>query len=164
MPVWLWVLLATLGVIAIGILAVGGIAESKPKMAAAGAGVRDGQFEFTVTKVEQGATTLGEGFWKTDAQGEFVLITVKVTNTGTENRKYFSGDQKMIDDKGRKFDADTSGDEAIPNNSRGFAGEDLNPGFSVERVIVFDVPHGTVPSALEAHDSSLSHGTRVALK
>ncbi len=162
---WLWWVLGISVPLMIIVGLVTTVAEGKKSEAAGvGSAVRDGQFEFTVTKVEQGTTSIGDGFWETTAKGEFVLVTVKVTNTGNEKRKYFSGDQKMIDDKGRKFDANTAADEALPHNSGGFAGEDLNPGFSMERVIAFDVPRGTVPVALEAHDSRFSHGTRVALK
>jgi len=34
----------------------------------------------------------------------------------------------------------------------------------VSITLVFDVPQGTVPAAVEFHDSALSGGVRVALK
>lgn len=168
--IWPWLLVAGTGALILGVLALVGIAgttTTSPNVGtvkSAGTAVRDGQFEFVVTKIEQGATKLGDGIWKETAQGEFVLVHIKVTNTGKEQRSYYSGSQVLIDDKGREFKPNTGADQALPNNVSGFAGDDLNPGFSLDRILAFDVPKGTVPAAMEFHDSTLSGGVKVAVK
>jgi hypothetical protein len=39
----------------------------------------------------------------------------------------------------------------------------INPGNSVDGALVFDVPEGLAPAAIELHDSSFSSGLTVAL-
>lgn len=126
-----------------------------------GSAVRDGQFEFLVTKVEQGAETVGEGFWSEQAKGEFVLIYVDITNIGKEPRRYSSSNQQLFDDRGREFSSSFSADIAL--NDYG-SSEELNPGHQISVVLAFDVPAGTVPAAVEFHDSMFSGGAKVALR
>ncbi|MGX1809758.1 DUF4352 domain-containing protein [Nocardia sp. NPDC055321] len=163
--VWPWI------IVAVVLLMCGGGALSaltgessngRNGAAKAGSAVRDGQFEFAITKFEQGAKELGSGLSHEVAKGEFILVHVKVTNTGKEQRSFSPSDQKLIDDQGREFTAGNSLFDPIPNN--GTYSEDLNPGFSVERVVFFDVPIGTVPKTMEFHDSGFSGGAKVALK
>ncbi|WP_375336069.1 DUF4352 domain-containing protein [Nocardia sp. SYP-A9097] len=51
----------------------------------------------------------------------------------------------------------------MPNNGNSF-GDDLNPGFAVDRVVYFDVPVGTTPATMVFHDSAFSGGAKVALR
>ncbi|MFE5477250.1 DUF4352 domain-containing protein [Nocardia sp. NPDC056541] len=41
---------------------------------------------------------------------------------------------------------------------------DINPGNSIQVVVVFDVPAGTVPTTLELRDSAFSGCAEVALR
>lgn len=125
--------------------------------------MRDGQFEFTVTKVEQGSTEVGSGWSQKTAQGEFVIITVKVTNTGKAQRTFWNDEQVLIDDQDRRFTATPGAHRLFPNNGDSL-GDDLNPGFAIERIILFDVPAGTPSVTLELHDSPFSGGVKVALR
>ncbi|MEU0541926.1 DUF4352 domain-containing protein [Nocardia sp. NPDC005978] len=137
----------------------------KPRkgVAPAGSAVRDGQFEFVVTKIERGQTFLQDGYSKATAQGEFVLVSVKVTNTGKQQRTFWGDEQILIDDQDREFTASGDGARAIPNNNDGYS-QDLNPGFSLDRVVVFDIPPGTNYVTIEFHDSPFSGGVKVALQ
>lgn len=56
--------------------------ETTSAIAPAGPAVRDGHFEFVVTKFEQGTTHLGDRFWNADVKGEFVLVYISVSNIG----------------------------------------------------------------------------------
>ncbi|MFE2994065.1 DUF4352 domain-containing protein [Nocardia sp. NPDC059246] len=140
-------------------------APAKPKsnIAPAGTAVRDGQFEFVVTQFTQGDKELGSGMSHVTAQGEFALVHIKVTNTGKAQRTYDADNQKVLDDQGREFGPTTSAFDPIPNNGNSF-GDDLNPGFTVERVIVFDVPVGTILTTAVLHDSMFSGGAKAALR
>ncbi|MGY0501194.1 DUF4352 domain-containing protein [Nocardia sp. FBN12] len=170
--VWPWVLggfvLAVL-VLFGGCVAVIGTAanevakveESKSVAAPAGTEVRDGKFGFTVTKVDPPVTTVGDNqFLQKTAQGEFVLVYVDVANTSNVAQSYFGSNQKLIDDQGREFANDTTAEINVNDQ----LSAEINPGNKTSMVLVFDVPVGTVPTAIEFHDSAFSDGTRVALK
>ncbi|WP_330232900.1 DUF4352 domain-containing protein [Nocardia sp. NBC_00508] len=136
-------------------------APPKSNIAPVGSAVRDGKFEFVVTAVDPPVRTVGDNqFLSTTAQGEYLLIHVDVSNIGNEARGYFGSNQTLIDDQGRKFTNDTRAE--INVNERLSA--DINPGNKISVTIVFDVPPGTVPAALELHDSMFSGGVKVALR
>ncbi|MFE3541789.1 DUF4352 domain-containing protein [Nocardia sp. NPDC059177] len=171
-PVWPWVL----GGFALAVLVLfGGCAallgsaaeevakneESRASAAPAGSEVRDGKFGFTVTQVDPPVSTVGDNqFLQKTAQGEYILVYVDVTNTADVAQHYFGSNQKLIDDQGREFANDTSAEINVNDQ----LSAEINPGNKISVVLVFDVPPGTVPAAVEFHDSAFSNGTRVALK
>ncbi|MGO1318522.1 MAG: DUF4352 domain-containing protein [Cellulomonadaceae bacterium] len=138
--------------------------EAEPEPAAAagvGSAVRDGKFEFTVTAVETGLESVGESFMLEEAQGQFVLVRVTVHNVGDE-AQYFSGsDQELIDEAGRTHSADTMAAIAL-GDADSFLNQ-INPGITVEGVVVFDIPVDAVPTSIVLHDSMFSGGVEVAL-
>ena len=130
-------------------------AAPKTKTAAApGSSVRDGKFEFTVLGIERAATK--EGMFKPEqAKGEFITVTLRVTNVGDDARSFFASNQHLIIN-GNKYDATSSlSDKAWM--------EDINPGLSIEAPVTFDVPPGAVPQAIECHDSAFSGGALLGL-
>ncbi|WP_067704563.1 DUF4352 domain-containing protein [Nocardia jejuensis] len=170
--VWPWVLG---GIFACILLLFGGCAlmigsvanevskqdEKNTTTAPLGTEVRDGKFGFVVTRVDPPVATVGDNqFLQKDAQGEFVLVYVDVTNTGDKAQTYFGQNQKLIDDQNREYSNDTT---AELNLNKDVTAE-INPGNKLSVVIAFDVPKGTVPAAIELHDSMFSGGARVAVK
>ncbi|MFF0543347.1 DUF4352 domain-containing protein [Nocardia thailandica] len=136
---------------------------SRSDVAAAGATVRDGKFEFTVTAIDPPVKTVGSNpYLQKTAQGEYLLVYVRVTNIGNKAQTYWSGNQKLIDDRGREFENDTMA--GINVNEGTAMSSEINPGNSVDVVVVFDIPAGTTPAALELHDSAFSGGAKVALR
>lgn len=140
---------------------------SKPaeKAAAApgiGAPVRDGKFQFTVTKVKGGVKQVGDQYLNEKAQGQFVMVSVTVENIGDEPRTFDSSSQRLFDAAGKEYSAD--GEAGIYlDESNSFLNE-INPGNTVKGVLVFDVPKsGFKPGKLELHDSAFSGGVEVAL-
>ncbi|MGW7416148.1 DUF4352 domain-containing protein [Streptomyces sp. NPDC054863] len=122
--------------------------------------VRDGKFEFTIMKIEPGGKHLG-GEFGTDAQGRYLLVHMTVKNIG-DRAQYFDGsDQKMIDSRGNEHSADT-GAAIFLENSRSFYNQ-INPGNTVEGIVVFDIPGNARPVQLELHDSLFSSGATVRL-
>lgn len=136
-------------------------ASAEPE-AGIGAEVRDGDFAFVVTGVEPGVKQLGKGAWSTQAQGEFVLVRVTVTNIGTESTMFSGGNQKLLDAQGREFEADSGSAVMYVPDSESFLNK-INPGNSVNATVVFDVPAGLAPTAIELHDSMFSGGVTVSL-
>lgn len=126
-----------------------------------GSEVRDGKFAFRVTDVSAPVTKVGSGWSEETAKGEFIIISLDVTNTGNEPRDYSDSNQILFDDRGREFASDSNAADALDSETWEV---DLNPGFTIQVKVVFDVPAGTVPAVLELHDSSLSSGAKVALK
>jgi hypothetical protein len=130
---------------------------------AAGIGdqVQDGSFAFTVTDVET-KQSLGSGFLKSDAEGSYVLVHVTVTNVGTEASTFSDSNQTLLDADGREFSADSGTAVMYLPDSQAFLNQ-INPGNKVDGVLVFDVPEGLAPAAIELRESMFSGGVTVSL-
>lgn len=135
--------------------------DPEPAAAVVGTPVRDGKFEFTVTSVETGVPTVGDEFLNAQAQGQFVLVHVTVTNIGDQAQMFDGSSQKLVDTAGREHSADTSA--AIYLGDANSFLTDINPGNSVEGTVVFDVPADAVPASVTLHDSFFSGGVEVSL-
>lgn len=135
----------------------------EPEQSAPGVGtaVRDGKFEFTVTSVETGVATVGDEYLNEQAQGQFVLVHMTVTNIGDAAQMFDGSSQKLVDTAGREHSADTSA--AIYLGDANSFLTDINPGNSVEGTVVFDIPADAVPATLTLHDSFFSGGVEVSL-
>ena len=136
-----------------------GSSYSAPAAADPGIGqpVSDGKLEFTVTKMDRSKTAgdPSNEFLQETAQGEFINVHLTVRNTGNEGQTFFSSNQKLIVG-GKQFDAASilgvKGDN-----------QNINPGLSIDTVVSFDVPPGSVPEAIDVHDSALSGGAKIKL-
>lgn len=163
---------AVVAVIGIG-SALGGTDEAAPggtqqssgdaaTTAGLGDAVRDGKFEFVVSKVDCGKTRVGGQYLNTTAQGQFCLVSLSIENIGDEPQSLFGDNQKLFDAQGRQFAADTEAAIYLGEASKTLW-EEINPGNKVDGVIVFDIPKNTKPSKLELHDSAFSSGVTVGL-
>ncbi|MDN3355053.1 DUF4352 domain-containing protein [Actinomadura sp. DC4] len=117
----------------------------------------DGRFTFVVTKMRRTGHVGDSSITRTDAQGEFVVLTVTVTNHGKTAQLLDASNQKLLAG-GKTYDADTN----VFADSKAFL-NNINPGNSVTASIAFDVPKGTRPTQVVLHDSAFSNGVRVAL-
>lgn len=133
----------------------------EPAAASVGSPVRDGKFEFTVTQVETGVTHVGNDVIGQDAQGQFVLLHLTVANIGTEAQYFDGSSQKLYDSAGRAFSADTAAAIYL-DESNSFLNQ-INPGITVQGIVVFDVPADAVLTTAELHDSAFSGGVTVTL-
>ena len=135
-----------------------------PTVAPAGSAVRDGKFEFRVLSIERAKSVsdpTGNPYMTTTAQGEFIVITMSVTNIGNEAQNYFGQNQKVIDANGREYEANSAAGMWM-NTGLSIMG-DINPGNAIQVKIAFDVPPGTQATELELHDSMFSGGVSVRL-
>lgn len=136
--------------------------SSEPAAAPAiGTPVRDGAFEFTVAGVEPGVEHLGSDAFGVDAQGQFLLVHLTVTNIGDQAQYFDGSSQKLTDIQGRTHSADGSAAIYL-DDSHSFLNQ-INPGNTVEGIVVFDVPKDAVPASIELHDSAWSGGVSVTL-
>jgi hypothetical protein len=128
-----------------------------------GTKVRDGKFEFVVTKVESPVKSFKTEFGTTEeAQGEFVIIRVNISNIGDEAQTLMSTGQVLFNDKGQKFEPSSS--LLSLKGADKFFLENINPGNSVKGApLLFDVASGTKIASIELHDSIFSQGVKVAL-
>lgn len=125
--------------------------------------VRDGKFEFVVTGVEAGLTSLGDNpFLAEEAQGQFVIVTMTVSNISDAPKGLSPSDQELLDEQGRTFSPDTAA--ALNLDSDVTFWDEINPGNTVTMPLVFDMPVGAVPTAVELHDSMFSGGVTVSLR
>ena len=124
---------------------------------------RDGKFEFVVSKVKCGATTMGGDFLNKDAQGVFCLVDVTIRNIGNKAQMFNGSAQKAFNGDGTEFSHDDTAALYASEGNETFL-NDINPGNKVAGTLVFDVPKGTKLSTVELHDSPFSGGVTVALK
>lgn len=122
----------------------------------------DGNFTFTVQGIDCGVKTLGNNqFTRTKAQGEFCIAEMTVENHGDE-ASLMDGSSQYLFIGDKRYSADT---DAIFADKRAeaFFIEEINPGLTVDGIIVWDVPSGSQPEKLELHDSPFSDGVEVTL-
>lgn len=124
--------------------------------------VRDGKFEFVVTGIDCGLQQVGSASFGVEAQGQFCLLSMRVTNIGNQAQTLFGDNQKLIDAQGREFSANTEAAIYLENSNTFI--EEINPGNSLEGVVVFDIPLEAKPVEVELHDSAFSGGVSVRLQ
>jgi hypothetical protein len=122
----------------------------------------DGKFNFVVNGVDCSVTELGDQYFGTTAQGQFCIVDLTISNIGNEPQSFFGENATLFNEQGQKFSADTEAAIYLENSDSLY--EEINPGNSLNSKVVFDVPAGMVPSAVELHDSMLSGGVTVALQ
>lgn len=129
-----------------------------------GTKVRDGKFEFVVTKTENVGKSIPTAFGQPEkAQGEFILVTVNATNIGDEAQTLDSTSQTLFNEKGQKF-SPSSALLSLKDADKFFL-TNINPGNTVTGApLLFDVPLGTKVASIQLHDSMLSDGVKVVLE
>lgn len=137
-----------------------GSGGSGASAAALNQAVRDGKFEFTVSTVHCGATTIGQAPLNQTAQGQFCEVDVTVKNIGTEAQTFDGGSQKAYDASGAQYSDDTTA-ESYANESNQTFLQQINPGNQVKGMLVYDVPKTAKITTLELHDSAFSGGVKV---
>ncbi|MQA26544.1 MAG: DUF4352 domain-containing protein [Micromonosporaceae bacterium] len=137
--------------------------EDEPtKVGKIGKPVRDGKFEFVVSKVKCGVQSVGDAYGE-KAQGQFCLISLSIKNIGDEAQMFNDFDQKAYSADDKEYEVDSkAGWHANENNTDVWLNE-INPGNKIKGVLVFDIPKGGKLAKLELHDSSFSGGVTVAL-
>ena len=122
----------------------------------------DGKFSFVVNGFDCSTTEVGNEHFGTKAQGQFCIVDVTVSNVGDEPQSFFGDNAKLLNAQGQEFGAD--GEAAMYLEDSSSLYEEINPGNTLQSKVVFDVPAGMVPTAIELHDSAFSGGVTVSLQ
>ncbi|NKY23913.1 DUF4352 domain-containing protein [Cellulomonas denverensis] len=134
---------------------------AEPELPGIGATAADGKFSFVVTGVETGVPQVGSQYLTSDAQGQYVLVHLTVTNSGTEPQYLFASSQEATDTQGRTHSVDTT--------ATLYAGEtdvwasQINPGNQISGTLVFDIPADATLETVTLHDSPFSGGVQIRL-
>ncbi|MCK6211234.1 DUF4352 domain-containing protein [Georgenia sp. EYE_87] len=132
-----------------------------PGEVAVGTTVSEGPFDVEVLGVSAGLEKLAGATAAATAEGEFVVVRLRVTATRPGPAYFVDIDQRLLDPAGGEHAPDPAAAMAVDGNRLWFA--ELDGGESAEGVVVFDVPSGTVPATLVVHSSDEGAGTRVQL-
>jgi hypothetical protein len=122
----------------------------------------DGKFSLVVNGVDCSQTQLGDQYFNTTAQGQFCIVDLTVSNIGDEPQSFFGDNASLFNAQGQKFSSDSEAGMYLENSDSLY--EDINPGNTLNSKVIFDVPAGMVPTAIELHDSAFSGGVTVALQ
>lgn len=101
--------------------------------------------ELTVTEVERGVDSIGDEYFGAEAQGEYILVHVSVSNQGDEEVSVWSEDFVLTDDAGTEYS--TSDDDWYLDEP--LIIESVNPGNTYTGVLLYDVPEGAEVTTLE---------------
>lgn len=138
-------------------------APAPPAEATPGIGtpVADGRLQFTVTNVEAGVPSIGDDLFGVTAQGQYVLVHMTVTNVGDAAQLFDASSQRLLDGQGRTHSADSTAAIYLPGSNSFLTS--INPGNTVDGIVVFDVPTDAIPVSVELHDSPFSGGVTVTV-
>lgn len=119
-----------------------------------GSRLHDGDFEFMVSEVST------PNSWRADLRprGVWIIATATVHNLDDESQEFAANNQKLIASDGHSYLADVHAAVAMNDSSMLIK---VNPGANITMKLPFDVPEGTLPTAIELHDSVFSDGARV---
>lgn len=134
-------------------------------IAKVGEPARDGQFEFVIKSVTCGkpSVTDSSGYVTKTAHGQYCLMDITVKNIGDKAQYLLESDQKLLNSAGLQYSPDSTATLTHSNNSDALIAQ-VNPGNTVQGVLVFDIPKDQTPMTAELHDSSLSNGIKVTLQ
>jgi hypothetical protein len=138
--------------------------ESSQQMQTVSAGqhVRVGGLEFVVSRVtRQQSVGDPDSFLHFKADGIYEIVYYTVNNVGNEPESVDAMSQKLFIDN-REYSSEMMASENISSQVK--ASASLNPRFSADLAVAFDVPTDSPKGVLEVHTSSLSDkGARIDL-
>ncbi|HVX58448.1 MAG TPA: DUF4352 domain-containing protein [Candidatus Saccharimonadales bacterium] len=125
----------------------------------------DGNFAFTVTSIKCGEPNVTDrsGYLTKSAQGQYCLLNLTVKNIGNKAQTLDSMSQYLFNSSNQKYSSDSEA-TIYENPTNGTFLNSINPGNTVNGIVVFDVPKDVTPVTAELHDSSLSGGVKVNLQ
>ncbi|MEV6524769.1 DUF4352 domain-containing protein [Longispora sp. NPDC051575] len=125
--------------------------------------VRDGVFEFTVTKVQCGVPEVRSGVLDQQAKGQFCLVDMSVKNIGQRQTWYMSSSQRAFGPDGTMYGLDYGAALLVNFEHDNFGITEYNPGVGSSGVLVFDIPKTASLTHLELHASPGTVGAKVTI-
>ncbi|WP_017541889.1 DUF4352 domain-containing protein [Nocardiopsis halophila] len=131
--------------------------EDAEETYAVGDTVPHGDWDITVTSVEEGATEIEDEFGLVEeAGGQFVVMEIEAANTSSEGQYFEAGNQVLMDPDGSMYEYD------IPASSGIDWLEKVNPGSEISGAIAYDVPEDfELDHILVNGKSTFADGVRV---
>jgi hypothetical protein len=124
--------------------------------------VQDGTFEFVVSDVTCGESSVEWGILRESADGQYCLVEIAVKNTGNLPALFLDRAQHMFASDGSRHRADATAG-FIANEGISVWANVVLAGGTTGGILVFDIPADTTPVVLELHDSLLSNGAAVTV-
>ena len=127
--------------------------------------VQDGDLVFTAVSTET-AAALGGTYTRRQAQGQFLVVTLKIENKGKETKTVDSSMITLTDNQGRKFDRSIEGQTAkgLSQGKVDLFLQQVQPGLSVTGDIVFDIPKDAEGLKLVVKESIFGKGKEISLE
>jgi hypothetical protein len=125
--------------------------------------VRDGRFEFVVSRADCSKSNLGMEHLKRTAKGKYCVVDLSVKNIADNPQLFLGSAQEAFDAAGTKFSDDEIAGLYANVNTQTFL-RIIRPGEKVVGKVVFDIPKSATLTTIELHDSFLSGGAQVALR
>ncbi|MGC5627303.1 DUF4352 domain-containing protein [Georgenia sp. Z1344] len=142
------------------------VVEEAPAEEAAGAQVgmpvQVGDLDVTVTEVEPGIASVGDEYLGEQAQGQFVLVQVTMTNTGDSAATFFEQDAVLVDTEGRQHE--TSSASIYLDESSSWLITDINPGNTADGALLFDIPADAEADLLQVSAGLFSDDVDIRLR
>lgn len=115
-------------------------------------GSGDNQIRYTVLDAYS-MDTIGGQYFNEGADGIFVVVELRMENTGRTTYDITDRHLKLVDGQGRVYSADSAVSYYANQDSRigaeAITYDQLQPGLSVERAVIFDVPIGNYTMMIE---------------
>jgi hypothetical protein len=121
----------------------------------------NGDFAMRVLGVDEGLTQIGESGTWTSEEGQFVVITVELEYTGHATGYFPPDEQRLRVASGAEYGNDIESSFRAQSNALGQ--EALIPGTPQRGCLVFDIPTGETPAALEFVGDILSTPVTIPL-
>ncbi len=137
-------------------------AKQTEKAAGVNEAVDAGDLQYTVTKVQSGVAKVGDQYAHQEAQGQFVLVSVSVKNTGKSSTTFDSSLAKLYDKDANEYSADSGAAFYANKNTSTFL-EQVNPGNTVKGVLVFDIPKDVQPTQLGVRGGFFGSEKKISL-
>jgi hypothetical protein len=128
-----------------------------------GKAVRDGKFEFVVSRVDCSQSRVGLERLNREAKGKFCVVSLSVKNIADRPQLFLAKAQKVANAAGATFHDDQIAGLYANRATQTFLRK-IDPGEKVVGKLVFDVPKATKLTTVELHDSFLSRGAKVSVK
>jgi len=144
------------------------VSENKPieteTIAKVEEAVEDNGLAFTVTGVDN-LSSLGNQFTRTDAQGIFYVITLKIENKSDSTKTIDSSMITLTDSQNRQYDRSVEGQTAkgLAQGKVDLFLQQVQPSLSVTGDIVFDIPKDATGLKLIVKGSLFGSGKKIDL-
>lgn len=119
-----------------------------------------GDIEYTALDVRT-TSAIGSGFTRTEADGIYVIVDMRMTNVGDEPTSISRSPISLIDGQDRTHDTSSDGMFTY-EDTIGIFGEEANPGITHEGAVIFDVPTGQQERYLKVSQDPLFGEEEVA--